>query len=151
MGAQYRFLDRWFVPAPIDRVYEIVGDIAAYPSWWGDSFLEVEGDAGLPYPGRRADVLARGFLPYKVRWSATVRSCDPPHRIDVDLDGDFVGEGTWLLETVDGGTKAELDWRPAVEKPVVKQLSPVLKPLFSSNHRWAMRRGQEAIVRLVSG
>lgn len=42
--------------------------------------------------------------------------------------------------------RATLDWRPAVEKPLVKHLTPVLRPLFRANHLWAIRRGQEGIL-----
>ena len=75
MAAQYRFVDTWIVPAAIEEVYDILGDQLAYPSWWGDSFLEVTGDEGPPRPGRRASVLARGFLPYKIRWHAVSVEC----------------------------------------------------------------------------
>jgi hypothetical protein len=40
---------------------------------------------------------------------------------------------------------ARLDWRPVVYKPMVRYLTPLLKPLFSSNHYWTMRRGEENI------
>jgi hypothetical protein len=33
-----------------------------------------------------------------------------------------------------------------VRKPLVRHLTPVLRPLFALNHRWAMRRGQASIV-----
>lgn len=33
----------------------------------------------------------------------------------------------------------------AVEKPVVRFLSPVLKPLFARNHNWATPRGEAGL------
>jgi hypothetical protein len=30
MPPAYRFLDRWVVPAPIDRVYDTIGDVLGY-------------------------------------------------------------------------------------------------------------------------
>ncbi len=65
------------------------------------------------------------------------------------MTGDFVGTSGWALTEVDGGTRAVLDFRPSVSKPFVRNLSPLLGPLFRANHRWAMRRGQEAIRRLA--
>src|ERR671915_76913 len=114
--AEYKFLDEWFVPAPPEAVYDVIGAQLEYPEWWGDVFLEVEGDDGPPAPGRRARVKARGYLPYRLRF-----------------------------EPVEGGTRATLDWRPVVNKPLVRYLTPVLRPLFASNHYWTMRRGQEHI------
>jgi hypothetical protein len=39
-----------------------------------------------------------------------------------------------------------LEWNPCVEKPLVKFLSPILKPLFYWNHEWTMKRGERQIV-----
>jgi hypothetical protein len=33
----------------------------------------------------------------------------------------------------------------AAEKPIVRRLSFLLKPLFERNHRWAMARGEESL------
>jgi len=49
----------------------------------------------------------------------------------------FVQEGAWVGVT--------FDWRLRVEKMGVKELSPLLKPIFAANHRWAMRRGEESL------
>jgi len=39
-----------------------------------------------------------------------------------------------------------LDWNPIVEKPIIKLLSPLLKPVFRWNHRWAMNLGEKQLV-----
>jgi hypothetical protein len=121
--ASYRFVDRWFVPGPVEQVYERIGDTLSYPRWWGDVFLSVDGDGGPPRPGRHVRILSRGYLPYP-------------------MTGDFVGTGSWSFEPGEGGTSATFDFRPRVEKPLVKYLTPVLRPIFRSNHTWAMRRGE---------
>jgi hypothetical protein len=149
MGTQYRFVDTWHVPAPVEEVYDIVGDTLRYPEWWGASFLQVTGDDGPPRPGRRASVVARGFLPYKIRWNGVVREADPPNGFTIDLSGDFDGWGRWILAPEGEGTRAELDWRPGVNKPLIRYLTPVLRPIFAKNHYWAMDRGQEGIRELI--
>lgn len=151
MSAEYRFLDEWQVPLPIGRVYELVGEPLRYPEWWGAVFLAAEGGGGLPEPGKATSVVARGFLPYRLRFTITCTAAVRPTRIESALSGDFDGTGTWLLEEApDGGTRAQLDWRPVVNKPFVRQLTPVLRPLFRANHNWTMRRGDEAIHRLAA-
>jgi hypothetical protein len=149
MGARYRFLDDWYVPAPVEEVYDIVGDTARYPDWWGTFVLEVSGDGGPPRPGRRSSFVVRGFLPYKVRWNATTTEADRPHGFSMDLSGDFDGNGRWTFTPEGEGTRAELDWRPEVNKPFIRYLTPLLRPLFAKNHYWAMDRGQEGILRLI--
>lgn len=149
MGAHYRFLDTWHVPATPEEVYDILGDTMSYPAWWGEFVLEVRGDDGPPRPGRRADLVVRGFLPYKVRWSATTVEAERPHGFSMRLSGDFDGSGTWTFTPDGGGTRADLDWRPEVNKPLIRYLTPILEPLFRKNHDWAMERGQEGIVKLL--
>ncbi|MGE3913248.1 MAG: polyketide cyclase, partial [Chloroflexota bacterium] len=39
------------------------------------------------------------------------------------------------------------DWQIRADKPLLKWFSPILKPIFSANHRWAMARGEESLVR----
>ena len=55
-----------------------------------------------------------------------------------------VRRGVEVFDTV------ALDWRPRVAKPIVRRFTPVLRPLFESNHDWAMRRGQERILELFA-
>ncbi len=149
MLAQYRFVDEWHVPMPIERTYELLGDPLGYPEWWPEAFPKAEGDPGPPKPGNRVAVVSKGFLPYRLRWTLTCVAVERPTRIDAEMSGDFVGTSSWALSEEDGGTKAVLDFRPAVAKPLVRILTPVLRPLFAANHRWAMERGQEAIRRLA--
>jgi len=149
VGAEYRFVDVWQVPLPIERAYDVLGDPLGYPEWWPEAFPEAEGDPGPPKPGNRVDVVSRGFLPYRLRWTLTCVAVERPTRIEAEMTGDFIGTSTWTLTEVDGGTRAVLDFRPAVTKPLVRHLTPLLRPLFRANHRWAIRRGEQAVRRLA--
>ncbi len=147
MGAEYQFVDTWFVPgASPEEVYDVIGDPPSYPRWWGRVFLEATGDAGPPRPGQRASVVTKGFLPYKLRYQSEMVETERPRRLRMVVSGDFGGGGEWTIEPVEGGTQAQLDWRPVVEKPLVRNLTPLLRPLFRKNHFWAMDRGQEGIL-----
>jgi uncharacterized protein YndB with AHSA1/START domain len=152
MSAEYQFVDTWDVPLPIEEAYDLLGDPLRYPEWWPEAFPAAEGDPGPPTPGNRVDVVSRGFLPYTLRWTLTCVEVERPTRIDARMDGDFVGTSTWTLTEVDGGTtRAVLDFRPSVTKRGVRELSPLLRPLFRANHRWAMARGQDAVRKLTAG
>jgi uncharacterized protein YndB with AHSA1/START domain len=146
MTAEYRFLDRWVVPHAIERVFDAVGEPLAYPEWWSDVFVAATGDGGPPEPGNRTSVVARGFLPYRLRFTLECLEVERPARILSRLSGDFEGTGEWRLRREDDMTLAELDWRPVVTKPGVRQLTPVLRPLFRANHNWTMQRGQQRIL-----
>ena len=100
---------------------------------------------GRSRPGRHVRIVSRGLLPYLLRWEAQIVEADEPRHFAFVMTGDFVGSGNWTFEAGDDGTSAIFEFRPRVEKPGVKQLSPVLKPLFRWNHRWAMQRGERGV------
>lgn len=148
---QYRFLDRWHVPADPGLTWDVLGEALLYPEWWRSFCLRAEGDAGPPAPGRRVRLLVRGFLPYRVCLEMECLEAERPRRLASRVGGDLVGTGTWTLEPAPGGgTDATLDWRPAVSRPLLRGLTPVARPLLRSNHTWAMRRGQREIVPWVA-
>jgi len=87
----------------------------------------------------------KAFLPYKVNFGLEVLEADAPRRILFRLSKDFDGSGEWTLDETREGTQATLDWRPSVNHALIKHLTPVLRPLFRSNHNWAMRRGERQL------
>jgi hypothetical protein len=141
----YSFLDRWFVPVPIERAYEVIGDPLGYEHWWTDFVLRATGDEGPPSPGKRNELLVKAYLPYKVTFGLEVLEVEQPRRILTRLSKDFSGTGEWTLEETAEGTQATLDWRPSVNHPLIRYLTPLLRPLFRSNHNWAMRRGERQL------
>lgn len=72
MPPAYRFLDRWVVAAPIERVYDAIGDVLAYERWWTDFVLRAKGDEGPRAPGKRNELLVKAYLPYKVNFGLEV-------------------------------------------------------------------------------
>ena len=145
MPPAYRFVDRWIVPAPIERTYEVIGDPLGYERWWTDFVIRASGDAGEPTPGKKNELLVKAYLPYKVNFGLEVVEAEPPRRILSRLSKDFDGTGEWTLEQSGDTTTATLDWRPSVNHPLIKYLTPLLRPLFRSNHNWAMRRGERQL------
>ena len=98
MPAAYRFLDRWVIPAPVDRVYDVIGDPLGYERWWTDFVLRSSGDAGPPRPGKRNDLLVKAYLPYKVNFGLDVIEAERPRRIYSRLS-----EGLRRLRALDIG------------------------------------------------
>jgi hypothetical protein len=90
VAVQYQFIDRWYVPAPIGDVYDVIGEQLEYPRWWDKVFLSVTGDEGPPRPGRRASIASKGFLPYKLRWDAEVVAAEAPRGFRMTLSGDLM-------------------------------------------------------------
>jgi hypothetical protein len=68
-----------------------------------------------------------------------------PNGFTIEATGDFVGRGVWTFVQEGAWVGVAFDWRLRVEKMGVKELSPLLRPIFAANHRWAMRRGEESL------
>ncbi len=90
---------------------------------------------------------ARGPLPYTLRWRLRSVSSEPPHRYVLESSGDLVGRGIWTLEQDGRLTKLTYDWEVRTEKALLRYLSFLLRPIFSLNHDWVMRQGEESLRR----
>jgi mannose-6-phosphate isomerase-like protein (cupin superfamily) len=151
-ASEYRFLDKWFIPYPIDVVFEALLHGEDYPRWWGEAWKRVTpiGDAPAGSIGAKTEVIAGGFLPYTITLELEVARIEHPNLIGVLSRGDLEGTGTWRLHEFDGGTAVSYDWRVRAGKPLIRRFSPIVKPLFRANHNWVMRRGEGALTRWLA-
>jgi len=145
----YVFVTRWRVEASIEDVSAILDDATDLPRWWPAVYLDVRevepGDErGI---GRVVELFTKGWLPYTLRWRLRVTESRAPHGFDLEATGDLTGRGVWTL-TQDGPYAVVVyDWRVRADKPLLRYLSFVFKPIFAANHRWAMARGEESLKR----
>ena len=149
---EYEFLTEWRIQAPRELLYEILKEGKEYPRWWPEVYLGAEyHPSNRPDRiGDRVDFFTKGWLPYRLRWTAEAVEHRSPERIEIRATGDFDGRGIWRLEPDGDGTRVSFDWRLRAEKPLLRWLSPLLKPLFKWNHGWAMARGYESLRREVA-
>jgi hypothetical protein len=144
---EYAFLSRWRVTGDVREVAAILEDTPALSCWWPAVYLDVAlldpGDArGV---GKRASLLTKGWLPYTLRWKFDVVESRSPHGFTIAASGDFDGTGRWTLAQAGPEVDVTFDWRIRAEKPLLRRLSFLLKPMFAANHRWAMARGEESL------
>jgi len=59
--------------------------------------------------------------------------------------GDLSGRGLWTLTPTESGTHVRFDWSVFADKPILRVLTPVLRPAFRWNHAWAIARAQEGL------
>jgi len=144
---RYHFLTEWRVEGTCGEVADILGDPLALARWWPSVYLRV--DEIVPPDargvGRRVVLLTKGWLPYTLRWEFEVVESRYPHGFTIVAQGDFDGRGVWTFEQNGRFVDIRYDWRLRAEKPLLRRLSFVLKPLFEANHRWAMARGETSL------
>lgn len=143
----YHFVTHWRVEASIEEVWRLISDARDMPRWWPSVYLNVRqleaGDEnGL---GNVFELHTRGWLPYTLRWQLRVTELQFPTGYSFAAFGDFVGRGVWVF--MQDGSRADVrfDWQLRAEKALIRHLSFLLKPIFSANHRWAMRQGEKSL------
>lgn len=143
----YHFITHWRVESTPEEVYQILSNLSDLVRWWPSVYLDVEvlksgGEHGL---GKVVRLHTKGWLPYTLRWQFRVTESKYPHGFTLEASGDLVGRGIWKFDQDGPYVTITYDWKIRADKPLLGYLSFVLKPIFSANHRWAMRKGEESL------
>lgn len=142
------FVTTWRVEATAGEVADILRDPLDLPRWWPAVYLAVEEVDGPDSRGlgQRVRLRTKGWLPYTLQWEFVVTESRYPERFGIDAFGDFNGRGLWTIEQDGAYVTATYDWRIRAEKPLLRNLVPLIRPLLEANHRWAMKQGQQSLV-----
>ncbi len=146
-SSQYRLVTHWRVPGTPEEVYRIIDEPTALVRWWPAVWLRVEvlepGDAqGI---GKVVRYLSKGWLPYLLQWTSRTVEKEFPSRIVLHASGEFEGEGRWFFRADGPSVDIEYVWTIQANKPLLRYLSFLLRPIFAANHRWAMASGEESL------
>jgi len=148
MATGYAFLTHWRVRGTAQEVSELLSDALQLSRWWPSVYLDVKelapGDSRTGV-GRVIDLYTKGWLPYTLRWQFKVTESNPPHGFKLVAEGDFVGTGVWTFKQDGDFVDITYDWRIEVNKRLLRVGTPVFRPIFAANHRWAMARGEESL------
>jgi uncharacterized protein YndB with AHSA1/START domain len=144
MAREYRFLDEWDVDAPIEGVFDALADARSYPDWWKPVYIDVDAD-GPPEVGMASRQHFKGRLPYTLRTESVLTRIEPPHEFEVHVTGDLTGRGVWTLSERDGTVHVRFDWRVYADRPLLRVLTPLLRPVFRWNHNWSVKRAMEGL------
>ncbi|HEY6406296.1 MAG TPA: hypothetical protein VIY29_02390 [Ktedonobacteraceae bacterium] len=143
---EYHFITNWRAHSTVEEVSDVLGDASDLVRWWPSVYLEVQvlepGDKrGL---GKVVSLYTKGWLPYTLRWQFRVTEV----RADgftLEASGDFEGRGIWTFEQDGPWVNVIYDWKILAEKPLLRNFSFIMKPIFAANHRWAMAKGEESL------
>jgi len=143
----YNFLTTWRLKASCEEIYRILEDVDALATWWPAVYLDIKVlEKGQPGGvGKLVELYTKGWLPYSLRWKFRVTETNFPTGFSLQALGDFVGTGVWRFQQMDETCIVTYDWRISAEKPLLKKLSWLLRPAFSANHLWAMKKGFQSL------
>jgi uncharacterized protein YndB with AHSA1/START domain len=138
------FIDEWDVDARQEAVFAALADTRTYPRWWRPVYLAVEADCE-PAVGCESRQEFKGRLPYHLKTRSKIVRYEPPDELEVEVVGDLTGRGIWTLTRRDGVVHVRFDWRVIADRPLLRYLTPLLRPLFRFNHNWAIARAIEGL------
>lgn len=146
-SADYQFITTWKVAATCEEVYRILEDVEHLADWWPSVYLDIKiREKGQPGGiGKLVSLYTKGWLPYALRWDFRVTDAQFPNGFALQAFGDFVGRGIWDFRQEGEICVITYDWKISAEKPLLKKLTWLMRPVFSANHEWAMRKGLESI------
>ncbi|MFD3451323.1 SRPBCC family protein [Streptomyces sp. NPDC058691] len=140
--SRYRFRTLWELPAPPETVYGLLERPDEYPSWW-PQIREVR------QTGETVGVLRfRSVLPYDLLVTARQTRRDPSSRVlEAAMSGDLEGWVRWTVgaDGTGGGTRLLFEEDVIVNKPLMRRLAVLCRPLFRANHALMMRRGRRGL------
>ena len=139
---EYHFVTHWRMRSTTDEVFDILNNPLDLVRWWPSVYLGVRQVEPGVY-----ELHTKGWLPYTLRWRFQRTEVRPGKGFAIRAWGDFDGTGVWTFEQDGYFVDITYDWRIKAEKPLLRYLSFLLKPIFSANHRWAMARGEESLKR----
>jgi quercetin dioxygenase-like cupin family protein/uncharacterized protein YndB with AHSA1/START domain len=137
---EYVFVDEWDVAAPPEDVFDTLADAHTYPEWWKPVYIDVHDDGEFTHQH------FKGRLPYHLHTRTKTVVSERPHKLQGETYGDLRGTGIWTLTAnEDGGTHVRFDWRVYADRPLLKLLTPLLRPALRWNHSWAIARAMDGL------
>ena len=108
--ADYRFLTVWWAPAATDRVWDVLAEYGAWPTWWrGVRSVEVLRHGDESGVGTVLRQRWRSRAPYTLVFDLEMLRIEGGKLLDGRASGDLEGACRWTLTPVDGGTELRFD------------------------------------------
>ncbi len=141
MAAVFEFAETWHLPAPPERIRDVLVDLERYPEWWRQvRDVSTIGDDD-------AWVRCRSTLPYTLDLHLHAVSRDLP-TLEVGVSGDLSGWVRWSLLPVAAGTR--LEFRQQVSVTGLLRFAAPAGPLLRWNHHRMMAGCRAGLVDRLS-
>lgn len=137
---RYKFRSVWSLDRSCKEVFEALQQLPLYPSWWP----EIKDVAAIGDATARVEI--RAALPYRLRFELRQELADPEKGIlEASMTGDLEGWSRWTLSAYRDGCRLLFEEDVLVNRPALKILSPVARPVLKANHSFMMRRGERGL------
>ena len=140
---EYRFVTHWRVRGNVEEVWDILNDAVDLARWWPSVYLDVQEHGTVDE--KIISLYTKGWLPYFLRWQFRRSASNYPSGFEIEAFGDLAGRGVWTFEPDGEWVNITYDWQIRADKPLLRYGSPIFKPVFAANHRWAMKMGEQSL------
>lgn len=146
----YQLASHWHFVAPIDRIWDGIYAVEAWPKWWkyvlAVEELEQGDDAGV---GAVRRYTWGSRLPYRLSFSMRTTVVNWPQLLEGVAQGELNGLGRWTLNQEGATTHVRYDWQVSTSRPWMNALAPILAPMFRWNHGEVMAEGARGLARYL--
>ena len=137
----YHFVTNWTFEASIDRVWQKIVDVEAYPDLWSSiKRATIRGPEPKVQIGSVVDFALKGSLPMLLNFSTEFITFQPSNLIELKSSGDLMGHGKVVLGCQTGGTEFTFYWDVGLTNPLLNLLGkvPFLKSIMEKSHNEVM-------------
>jgi uncharacterized protein YndB with AHSA1/START domain len=143
---RYELISHWHLAAAIDRVWDALYDVGAWPQWWQYVLAVDEVEKGSPSGVGAVRRFRWGSaLPYQLSFMMRTTVVERPHLLEGEASGELKGLGRWTLRADAGRTRVQYDWQVETGRAWMSALAPVLAPVFRWNHGKVMAAGARGL------
>lgn len=143
---EYRFVDHWYIKAPIEVVYNHVSDPRTYVSWWPSyDGVRILKDVPYPHVGGQAELIVKSPFRYRLRIEVETTEATPPTYLKTVSRGQLAGTGIWEFSQEEDTTHAVWTWIVRSDHPVLNKLEWIAKPIFALSHVLASGKGHRGL------
>ena len=123
----FRFEESWEIPnATVEEVYHVLARGELLPRWWKGVYLEAHKLSENPRAESR-----RPSPPTSCNFIVEAVELTPDRKSAVKTIGDFEGLWSAMLSQWGSGVHVDLVWQATVVRPILKFLTPLLRPAFA--------------------
>jgi uncharacterized protein YndB with AHSA1/START domain len=148
---QFELTSHWQIPAPPERVWDVLVDSPNWPKWWSYVRAVTPVKRGRPDgTGNVQRVTWSTRLPYSISFDIEVVEVIAERKLRGLARGELQGQGTWLLEPDGEGTHVTYLWQVDLGKAWMRALAPLMSPVFKWNHDGLMAAGEAGLIRYLA-
>jgi uncharacterized protein YndB with AHSA1/START domain len=145
----YHFVTDWSFKAPVNKVWDAIVDVEAYPTWWpGFKKAQIRGTDKTLRIGTVIDVTVKGFLG-ELNFTLEVRELEMHKKLLFKSSGDLQGTGLWVFEQQNRETRVRYYWDVGTTGLLMNLVGLFAKPWLTRSHEKVMSVGYRVLKSII--